>query len=63
VACLPRNDLPSRVLAEEQRIDKEVDHAFPHGAAASQATPRFIAPATLIDHRPAVVEERSRLSD
>ena len=39
VACLPRNDLPSRVLAEEQRIDKEVDHASPHGAAASQATP------------------------
>ena len=26
-------------------------------------TPRFIAPATLIDHRPAVVEERSRLGD
>ncbi|WP_253259918.1 IS30 family transposase [Subtercola boreus] len=25
--------------------------------------PRFIAPATLIDHRPAVVEERSRLGD
>ena len=26
-------------------------------------TPRFIAPANLIDHRPAVVEERSRLGD
>ena len=26
-------------------------------------TPRFIAPATLIEHRPAVVEERSRLGD
>ena len=26
-------------------------------------TPRFIAPATLIDHRPAVVEEHSRLGD
>lgn len=26
-------------------------------------TPRFIAPATLIDHRPTVVEERSRLGD
>ncbi|WP_309615326.1 IS30 family transposase [Salinibacterium sp.] len=26
-------------------------------------TPRFIVPATLIDHRPAVVEERSRLGD
>jgi len=26
-------------------------------------TPRFIAPTTLIDHRPAVVEERSRLGD
>ncbi|MBC7593062.1 MAG: IS30 family transposase, partial [Kineosporiaceae bacterium] len=26
-------------------------------------TPRLIAPATLIDHRPAVVEERSRLGD
>lgn len=26
-------------------------------------TPRFIAPATLIDHRPAVVEERSRAGD
>ena len=26
-------------------------------------SPRFIAPATLIDHRPAVIEERSRLGD
>lgn len=30
---------------------------------ANERTPRFIAPALLIDHRPAVVEDRLRVGD
>jgi IS30 family transposase len=34
-----------------------------HRRIAGERRIRFLAPATLIDHRPAVVEERSRLGD
>jgi len=38
LACLPRNDLSSRLLAKKQRTNKEADHPPTHRQAAAQAT-------------------------
>ena len=65
VARLPRDDLPGALQRRDRRPEQAAHQEAAHRTAAAQATPpaaraqpRFVAPALLIDQRPAAVDER-----
>jgi IS30 family transposase len=67
---MSRNDLPSRLWAGNSGLTRKLTKNLRTGRPLRKRrrrpdirAPRFIAPATLINHRRAVVEDRSRLGD